>query len=73
VTIKSIVDAMDCDCFVGKLCRYKLSASGAYWFLVLERTQDTSFDFPVYRILYEDGKVNESAGFDRARIEEVKL
>lgn len=70
---KRIAAEMDCDCFIGKLCRYKLSTSAAYWFLVLGRTQDTSFDFPVYRILYEDGKLNESAGFDRTRIEEVKL
>ena len=70
---KRILDEMDCDCFIGKLCKYKHSAPDGYWFLVVERATDTSYGFPLYNILHSTGMIYERACFDRNTIEEVKL
>ena len=62
---------MNCDFFIGKLCGYRNSTPSSMLFLILER--NTTYEYPVYRVLYSSGCLSTDAAFNFVDIEEVKL
>jgi hypothetical protein len=69
---------LNCDRFIGKLCRYKQSVrpTGAtrrtHPFLLLGRST-LPRDYPVYSVLFSDGSYMECGAFGNEEIEEVKV